>query len=132
MDAIAHYFDHNASSPLCPEARDAMTSALSRQWGNPSSPHRFGHEARVALEEARADVAALIGAEPREITFVSGGTEARTAHPARTRIAPLWAAASNMAWWAGRLLESVSARRTDRRRQPPTASTGTSPEPKTQ
>lgn len=76
MDAIAHYFDHNASSPLCPEARDAMTSALSRQWGNPSSPHRFGHEARIALEEARADVATLIGAEPREITFVSGGTEA--------------------------------------------------------
>lgn len=79
MDAVLHYFDHNATSPLRPEAREAMQTALSAGaagWGNPSSPHRFGHEARVAWEQARSDVASLIGAEPREILFVSGGTEA--------------------------------------------------------
>ncbi len=73
------YFDHNATCPLAPEAREAMASALesaSRRWGNPSSPHVFGHDARLALEEARRDVAALLGAEPQEVVFVSGGTEA--------------------------------------------------------
>jgi cysteine desulfurase len=73
------YLDHNATCPLAPEARDAMASALesaSRRWGNPSSPHAFGHDARLALEESRREVAALLGAEPQEIVFVSGGTEA--------------------------------------------------------
>src|SRR5262245_24584892 len=79
MHGLRHYFDHNATSPLCPEARDAMRSALSEgcdQWGNPSSPHAFGHQARVALETARAEIAALIGAPARGIVFGSGGTEA--------------------------------------------------------
>ena len=79
MESLRLYFDHNATSPLCPEARDAMQAALtaaSERWGNPSSPHRFGHEARVALEEARSEVAELIGAEARDVVFVSGGTEA--------------------------------------------------------
>ena len=54
MNPLRHYFDHNATSPLCPEANEAMRLALasdSGHWGNPSSPHRFGHEARVALVE---------------------------------------------------------------------------------
>jgi len=72
------YLDYNATAPLRPEAREALAAALDRSGGgaNPSSPHRFGHDARSVLEEARAEVAALINARPREIVFVSGGTEA--------------------------------------------------------
>ncbi len=72
------YFDHNATCPLRPEARAAMRALLQESaagWGNPSSPHAFGHAARLALEEARAEVAALLDVAPREIVFVSGGTE---------------------------------------------------------
>lgn len=73
------YLDHNATSELLPEVREALRAALSEDRscpGNPSSPHRFGHEARIALEEARKDIAGLVGAAPSEICFVSGGTEA--------------------------------------------------------
>ena len=69
------YLDHNATTPLCPEARAAMVAAMDG-WGNPSSTHVFGRRARALIEAARADVAALIGAEPDEIVFTSGGTEA--------------------------------------------------------
>ncbi|HEY3176063.1 MAG TPA: cysteine desulfurase family protein [Candidatus Polarisedimenticolia bacterium] len=73
------YLDHNATSPLIPQAREAMSRALAdseSRWGNASSPHAFGHAARLAVEDARIEVAHLIGAEPREVIFVSGGTEA--------------------------------------------------------
>ena len=73
------YLDHNASSPLLAQAHEAITLALAasaRPWGNASSPHAPGQAARVALEEARIGVARTIGAEPREVVFVSGGTEA--------------------------------------------------------
>jgi cysteine desulfurase len=69
------YLDHNASAPLRPEARAAMTAALDR-IGNPSSAHREGAAMRSAVERARAEVAALVGAAPREIVFTSGATEA--------------------------------------------------------
>jgi cysteine desulfurase len=69
------YLDHNASAPLRPEARDAMAAALD-VVGNPSSAHREGARARALVEQARADVAALIGATPAEIVFTSGATEA--------------------------------------------------------
>jgi cysteine desulfurase len=69
------YLDHNASAPLRPEARAAMASALD-VVGNPSSAHREGARARALVEQARADVAALIGAAPAEIVFTSGATEA--------------------------------------------------------
>ncbi|MBW3571028.1 MAG: cysteine desulfurase [Gemmatimonadetes bacterium] len=70
------YLDHAATTPLRPQAREAMLDVLSRRWGNPSSVHRWGREARAALEDARARFAALIGAEPAEIVFTRGGTEA--------------------------------------------------------
>lgn len=70
------YLDHAATTPLRPEVREAMLSWLGARWGNPSSAHARGQEARAALEEARERLAAAIGAERREIVFTSGGTEA--------------------------------------------------------
>jgi cysteine desulfurase len=70
------YLDHNATTPLRPEVVDAMTAALRERWGNPSSTHAEGAAARAALERAREQVAALVGAAPREVTFTSGATEA--------------------------------------------------------
>jgi len=70
------YFDHAATTPLREEVLDVMLPYLKENYGNPSSLHYFGREARKALEEARAKVAAGLGAEPEEIIFTSGGTEA--------------------------------------------------------
>jgi cysteine desulfurase len=69
------YLDHNAGAPLRPEAREAMLPFLGTP-ANPSSAHREGARARTALEAARADVAALVGARPAEIVFTAGATEA--------------------------------------------------------
>ena len=69
------YLDHNATAPLRPEARAAMLACFDAP-GNPSSAHREGALARRRLEDARAEVAALIGAAPAEIIFTSGATEA--------------------------------------------------------
>ena len=69
------YLDHNATSPLRPEVREAVEAALSLQ-GNPSSVHAEGRAARAAVEQARAKVAALVGARPEDVIFTSGGTEA--------------------------------------------------------
>lgn len=69
------YFDHNATSPLRPEVREAVAAALLLQ-GNPSSVHAEGRAARAAVEQARAKVAALVGARPEDVIFTSGGTEA--------------------------------------------------------
>ena len=71
----AVYLDWNATAPLRAEVAAAMADALAR-CGNPSSVHRFGREQRQAVEAARAQVAALIGAAPAELVFTSGGTEA--------------------------------------------------------
>jgi cysteine desulfurase len=69
------YLDYNATAPVVPEATAAMTAALSDRFGNPSSLHYFGQGARALLDSAREEVAALIGANPVEIVFTSGGTE---------------------------------------------------------
>jgi len=69
------YLDYNATTPVKPDVAEAMTSAL-LQFGNPSSVHRHGRLARRLVEDAREDVALLLGARPREIVFTSGGTEA--------------------------------------------------------
>lgn len=69
------YLDHNASSPLRPQAAAAMAAAMDRV-GNPSSVHRFGRLARRVVEDAREGIAALVGTSPGNITFTSGGTEA--------------------------------------------------------
>ncbi|HEX3901956.1 MAG TPA: tRNA 2-thiouridine(34) synthase MnmA [Polyangia bacterium] len=72
---MAIYLDHNATTPLGPEVLGAMAAALRDLSGNPSSPHAAGRAARAAIERARAEVAALIGATAEEIVFTSGGTE---------------------------------------------------------
>ena len=70
-----HYLDHNATSPLRPEARAAVEHALS-VGGNPSSVHGAGREARAIVEQAREAVASLVGAKAHDVIFTSGGTEA--------------------------------------------------------
>jgi cysteine desulfurase len=70
------YFDHNATTPVAPEALAAMLPFLSAECGNASSIHAPGQRARLAVEDSRESVAALIGAQPAEIVFTSGGTEA--------------------------------------------------------
>ena len=69
------YLDHNATTPVAPPVADAMSRALRDVFGNPSSVHAYGQEAKTALDEARSAVARLIGAEPTEIVFTSGGSE---------------------------------------------------------
>jgi cysteine desulfurase len=69
------YLDYNATTPLCDEARAAMQPYLERFFGNPSSIHVAGREARAAVDNARDKVAALLRAKPHEISFTSGGTE---------------------------------------------------------
>jgi cysteine desulfurase len=70
------YLDHNATTGVEPEVLDAMLPYLSSEFGNAASIHTFGQKARAAVETAREQVAALIGARPQEIVFTSGGTEA--------------------------------------------------------
>jgi len=69
------YLDYNATTPLCEAARDAMLPYLERRFGNPSSVHAAGREARAAIDNARDKLAALLRAKPNEIIFTSGGTE---------------------------------------------------------
>jgi cysteine desulfurase len=69
------YLDNNATTPVLPEVLDAMLPFLRDQYGNPSSGHSFGRGAAGAVASAREAVASLIGAEPPEIVFLSGGTE---------------------------------------------------------
>ena len=70
------YLDHAATTPVRPEVFEAMVPYLTERFGNPSSIHSFGREARMELDKARERVAALIGAEPQEIVFTGGGSEA--------------------------------------------------------
>jgi len=69
------YLDYNATTPLCEEARAAMLPYLERHFGNPSSVHAAGREARAAIDDARDKLAALLQAKPHELIFTSGGTE---------------------------------------------------------
>ncbi|PSQ97259.1 MAG: cysteine desulfurase NifS [Bacteroidetes bacterium SW_9_63_38] len=70
------YLDHAATTPLAPEVLEAMTPHMTEHYGNASSVHQLGRDARVTLEEARERIAECLGAEPSEIVFTSGGTEA--------------------------------------------------------
>jgi cysteine desulfurase len=88
------YLDNNSTTRIAPEVLEAMMPYLKDEYGNPSSLHRSGQAARHAIEMARQDVADLIGADPREIVFTSGGTEADNlailgalaAHPTKRHI----------------------------------------------
>ena len=75
MAAPPIYLDHAATTPVRPEVFDAMAPYFGPRFGNPSSTHRWGREARAALDEARERVAQSLGAAPDEICFTSGGTE---------------------------------------------------------
>ena len=70
------YLDHNAGSPMRPAVHDAIARVGASVHGNPASIHRSGQRARRALEQAREQVAGLLGASSRGIVFTSGGTEA--------------------------------------------------------
>ncbi len=69
------YLDYNATTPIAPEVREAMLPCLAEVFGNPSSAHVYGREARAVVDRARAQVAALLNCRPEEIVFTSGGTE---------------------------------------------------------
>jgi cysteine desulfurase len=70
------YFDHNATTPLAPEVLETMVSCLGQVYGNASSIHYFGQAAKQRLEQARRELASLIHANPTDLVFTSGGTEA--------------------------------------------------------
>src|SRR6266571_4756378 len=69
------YLDYNATTPLCDSAREAMLPYLERHFGNPSSVHAAGREARAAIDNARDKLASLLKVKPNEIVFTSGATE---------------------------------------------------------
>ncbi|PYJ78294.1 MAG: cysteine desulfurase NifS, partial [Verrucomicrobia bacterium] len=69
------YLDYNATTPLCDEAREAMLPYLDRHFGNPSSVHAAGREARAAIDGARDKLASLLNVKLHELIFTSGGTE---------------------------------------------------------
>ncbi len=70
------YLDNSATTKPCPEAVEAITSALTENWGNPSALYQFGFDAAHELRDAHRKVAAAMGAEPERVFFTSGGTEA--------------------------------------------------------
>jgi cysteine desulfurase len=70
------YLDHNATTPVAPEVLDAMLPYLERAFGNPSSAHEYGAAAKEAVENARAQLAALLGCAPTDIVFTASGSEA--------------------------------------------------------
>jgi len=70
------YFDYNATSPVAPEVADAMGRITREVFGNASSVHHFGQQAKSVLDDARSAVATAIGGDPSEVVFTSGGTEA--------------------------------------------------------
>jgi cysteine desulfurase len=97
------YLDHAATTPVRPDVLEAMLPFLgSSSFGNPSSAHRFGRTARAGLEQARREVASAVGAEPTQVVFTSGGTEADNlaiigaALAARDRGHPMLAAVSTV------------------------------------
>jgi cysteine desulfurase len=69
------YLDHNATTPLAEAVADRMMAVLREEFGNPSSVHHFGQRAKSVVDEARSAVAELIGGDPSEVIFTSGGTE---------------------------------------------------------
>ncbi len=69
------YLDHNATTPLLPEVADRLDRVSREVWGNASSVHHFGQQAKAVLDDARSDVAALIGGDASEVVYTGGGSE---------------------------------------------------------
>ena len=69
------YLDHNATTPVAPEVADRVDRAVREVWGNASSVHHFGQQAKAAVDDSRSQVAALLDADPSEIIFTAGGTD---------------------------------------------------------
>jgi len=69
------YFDYNATTPLAPDVIDAVARATRDVFGNASSVHHFGQQAKAAMDDARSQIATLINGDPSEVVFTSGGTE---------------------------------------------------------
>ncbi len=84
------YFDHNATTPLHPAAREAWLAAVDQFMGNPSSPHRVGARAEAALNTARAQLAGFLGCDPLDLVWTSGATESNNLalHHCAHRLAP--------------------------------------------
>src|SRR5579862_1553772 len=76
IEVRRYYFDHNATTPVSQSVLEVLVAALLEVPGNASSIHQDGQLARQRLESARRDVATLLGCEPKELVFTSGGTEA--------------------------------------------------------
>src|SRR5262249_20737102 len=70
------YFDYNATTPLSADAADAVARTSREIFGNASSVHHFGQQAKAVLDDARSAVAALVNGDPSEVVFTGGGTEA--------------------------------------------------------
>jgi cysteine desulfurase len=83
------YLDYNATTPVDPAVADVICSAVRDLWGNPSSSHGYGKAAHAAVETARGQVAALIGAKPGEVVFTGGGSEASNLAIKGTCLRPL-------------------------------------------
>ena len=79
MNSTVHYLDYNATAPLLPEVCEAMQTIQATVYGNPSSPHALGRQARHRLEEARREIASLLGVGYQELSFTSGGSESNNA-----------------------------------------------------
>ncbi|MBL9140161.1 MAG: aminotransferase class V-fold PLP-dependent enzyme [Verrucomicrobiales bacterium] len=91
-----HYFDHNATSPLCEVARRAWLEAVDRFPANPASAHRWGARSERALEEARERLAARLTVDPHQLLWTSGATESNNLlihHVARSGEGPVWLSA---------------------------------------
>ncbi|KAL0280959.1 UNVERIFIED_CONTAM: hypothetical protein PYX00_002100 [Menopon gallinae] len=69
------YMDYNATTPVAKEVMTSISESLLRDWGNPSSSHVYGQTSKESISKARAQIADMLGAQPSEITFTSGGTE---------------------------------------------------------
>lgn len=76
MNRMKVYLDNAATTPMAPEVIDVMAKVMTENYGNPSSIHSFGRDAKAIIEISRREVAKMINAEPKEIIFTSGGTEA--------------------------------------------------------
>ena len=77
------YFDYNATTPLAPEVIDAVARATRDIFGNASSVHHFGQQAKAAIDDARSAIAALVRADPSEIVFTSGAIRKPRSRAAR-------------------------------------------------